>query len=121
MSATTDIFAISKLEHTGNAVKAALAINKDSEIFKGHFPGQPVVPGACMLQIVKDVLEIAMDAHVTLKKAGQLKFMSMITPDAADIKLEITYKSNESEIVATAALICDDLVCFKFQGSFIVL
>lgn len=121
MAATTDIFAITKIEHQSNSVHAALDINKDSEIFKGHFPGQPVVPGACMLQIVKNVLETALNNPLELKKAGYLKFISMIDPNVVrEVELEIVYKLDEKEITATAALTCDETVCFKFQGSFIV-
>jgi 3-hydroxyacyl-[acyl-carrier-protein] dehydratase len=120
MAATTDIFAITKIEHQSNSIHAALDVNKDSEIFKGHFPGQPVVPGACMLQIVKDVLETALNIQLQLKKAGHLKFISMIDPEVTlEVQMDITYKLSEKEIAATASLICDGAVCFKLQGSFI--
>jgi 3-hydroxyacyl-[acyl-carrier-protein] dehydratase len=120
MATITDIFTITKIEHQSNLVHASLDVNKDSEIFKGHFPGQPVVPGACMLQIVKDVLETALNIPLVLKKAGHLKFISMIDPRVArELQMEISYKLGEEEIIATASLICDAVVCFKFQGSFI--
>jgi 3-hydroxyacyl-[acyl-carrier-protein] dehydratase len=122
MAPTTDIFTITKIEHQSPSVHAALGINKNSEIFKGHFPGQPVVPGACMLQIVKDVLETALNIQLQLKKAGHLKFINMMDPRIArEVQMEISYKLGEKEIVVTASLICDRVVCFKFQGSFIVL
>ncbi len=67
------LFKISKLEHSDGIISAMLDINKDCDIFKGHFPGHPVVPGACMLQIVKDVLEEALKVSVRLKKGGSSK------------------------------------------------
>ncbi|MDB5122903.1 MAG: FabA-like domain protein [Mucilaginibacter sp.] len=122
MAATTDIFTITKIEHQNTSVRARLDINKDSEIFRGHFPGQPVVPGACMLQIVKDVLETALNIQLQLKKAGHLKFVSMIDPRVArEVQMEIDYKLSEEEIAVIASLICDAVVCFKFQGRFIAL
>jgi 3-hydroxymyristoyl/3-hydroxydecanoyl-(acyl carrier protein) dehydratase len=57
------LFNISKLEHQVGSISAVLDINRDCEIFKGHFPGQPIAPGACMLQIVKDILEKATSSH----------------------------------------------------------
>ena len=54
--ANNDLFSIEKVTHEDGAIKATLGINSDSEILKGHFPGHPVVPGACMLQITKEVL-----------------------------------------------------------------
>jgi len=64
------LFKISKLEHQEGVISAVLDINKDCDIFNGHFPGHPVVPGACMLQIVKEVLEKALETSLTVKKGG---------------------------------------------------
>jgi 3-hydroxyacyl-[acyl-carrier-protein] dehydratase len=115
------IFKISKLEHNDNVIIAALDINKGCDIFKGHFPGHPVVPGACMLQIVKEVLEAALDASLRLRKAEHLKFISMIDPgNTSSVALDIAYKIVEhGDISVVAKIITAEIVNFKFQGAFI--
>jgi 3-hydroxyacyl-[acyl-carrier-protein] dehydratase len=115
------LFKITKLEHNGNVITATLDINKDCDIFKGHFPGHPVVPGACMLQIVKEVLEVALDASLRLKKAEHLKFICMIDPgNTTVVALDIAYKVVEERgIKITAKLTTGETVNFKFQGTFI--
>jgi 3-hydroxyacyl-[acyl-carrier-protein] dehydratase len=114
------LFNISKLEHGDGVISAMLDINKDCEIFKGHFPGHPVVPGACMLQIVKEVLEKALEVSIRLKKADHLKFISMIDPgNTLSVALDIAYKIvEEGDIAVTAKLMNGEVVCFKFQGRF---
>jgi 3-hydroxyacyl-[acyl-carrier-protein] dehydratase len=120
MIIANDIFQTGSLEHVDNHIKALLIINPTSEIFKGHFPGHPVVPGVCILQIVKEVLEQALDVPLILKRADNLKFISMIEPGAAStVALEIAYKVADEIISLTAKMNNGDLVCFKFQGSFI--
>jgi 3-hydroxyacyl-[acyl-carrier-protein] dehydratase len=52
-----DFFIISKIETTEAEIKAELIINARHKIFEGHFPGQPVVPGVCMMQMVKEIIE----------------------------------------------------------------
>ncbi len=114
-----DIFIVGSLIHTDGIIKADLSINAHSSIFMGHFPGQPVVPGACMLQIVKDVLESTLGYSVQVKKAGNLKFIGMIDPlVTASVQLEINYQIDEEIINITAKLSDEDRVCFKMQGSF---
>jgi 3-hydroxyacyl-[acyl-carrier-protein] dehydratase len=115
------LFKISKLEHNDGIISARLDINKDCEIFKGHFPGHPVVPGACMLQIVKEVLEEALEVSLRLKKADHLKFISMIDPgNTLSVALDIAYKIvEEGDIGVIAKLMSGEVVCFKFQGKFI--
>ena len=34
-----------------------IIILEDSPIFKGHFPEYPVVPGVCLMQIIKELAE----------------------------------------------------------------
>jgi len=114
-----EIFIINNLEHTDSSIKAELVVNHQSNILKGHFPGQPVVPGACMLQLIKDVLESALDASLLLKKADHLKFINMIVPgDNQVVVLDVSYKTGES-ISVVAKLLIGEVVGFKFQGSFV--
>jgi len=117
------LFMISKLEHQDGSITAALDINMDCDIFNGHFPAHPVVPGACMLQIVKDVLERALDTSLRLRKADHLKFMTMIDPgNTQAVDLDLSYKFGEDGCInVVAKLSSGEVVCFKFQGRFVKL
>jgi len=116
-----DLFSIEEIKHEDGAIRATLGINADSEILKGHFPGHPVVPGACMLQITKEVLESILQTSLRLKKADQLKFMTMIDPASTPrVELDISYRHQDDDgVTATAKLSNADTVYFKLQGSFI--
>ena len=59
---------------------AVLLLNADHPIFAGHFPGQPVVPGACQLQIVQELLSHLLGGEYHLVKADQIKFLTPIDP-----------------------------------------
>ena len=115
------LFKITSLNQQKESIAAILEINKDSEIFRGHFPGQPVLPGACMLQIVKEVLEGALKSPVQLKKADQVKFLAIIDPHINNLlQLKFTYNSTDNKhFDVIAGITSQDTVCFKFKGLFI--
>jgi 3-hydroxyacyl-[acyl-carrier-protein] dehydratase len=117
------IFKIEEMQHDAGQIIVSLSINKDSGIFEGHFPGQPVVPGACMLQLVKDVLEEALHTPILLKKAGNIKFINMITPaNNPTAKLTISYKTiDDGSISVNASLLTGEVTCFKLQAVYIKL
>jgi 3-hydroxyacyl-[acyl-carrier-protein] dehydratase len=117
------IFKIEELKHDASQITASLSINKNSSIFEGHFPGQPVVPGACMVQLVKDVLEEALHMPILLKKAGNIKFINMITPaNNPTAKLTISYKlTDDGNINVNANLFSGEVTCFKLQAVYIKL
>lgn len=69
---------------------ANISINKEHEIFKGHFAHQPVLPGVCMLQISKEILEHHYQTKVIMPASGQIKFLKMVDPNVnATISIEV--------------------------------
>jgi 3-hydroxyacyl-[acyl-carrier-protein] dehydratase len=116
-----NMFKIARITHENAAIKAFFDVNFKHEIFAGHFPGQSVVPGACLLQLIKEVLEEALTSTLQLKKAGQLKFISMIVPGDDNLVLELSYKTIDDEISIIGKIANAEMICFKFQGSFIAL
>jgi 3-hydroxyacyl-[acyl-carrier-protein] dehydratase len=119
-SAHNDLFSIKNIAHEDGIILAVLRVNPDSEILKGHFPGHPVIPGACMLQTLKEVLEMGLDAPIALRKAASLKFMRLIDPlNTETVLLDIIYKFADQEAIEVIAkLSTEEVMCFKFQGSF---
>jgi 3-hydroxyacyl-[acyl-carrier-protein] dehydratase len=103
------------------SVSAVLAIDQQNDIFNGHFPGQPVVPGACMLQIVKEVLADALHRRIRLVKADNIKFLSLVQPLAGVLQLQINHQSTNTDIRINAGLSAGDLICMKLQATFAII
>jgi 3-hydroxyacyl-[acyl-carrier-protein] dehydratase len=120
-SASNNLFSIKNLAHEDGIILAVLRVNPDSDILKGHFPGHPVIPGACMLQTLKELLETGLKTPLLLTKATSLKFMRMIDPlNTESVLLDIVYKFAEpGTIEVTAKLSTEEMMCFKFQGAFV--
>jgi len=110
---------VSTVTETGRTT-AVLKINPDHEIFRGHFPGQPVVPGVCMMQIVKELLETATNRSLRLHTGLDLKFLSVIDPGKnSTIHAETDYTELASgDINVTARIFFNETTFFKFKGVF---
>ena len=116
----SSVFKISSINSTEGLISAALEIEVDHEIFNGHFPDQPVVPGACMVQLVKDVLEQKLDATLHLKIANNLKFLNLVNPqETTALHLQLNYITEDDQLKVNGELIAEDVVYFKFQGVFV--
>ena len=115
-----DFFTISSKQKENNSYKFILELNAMHNIFEGHFPGQPVVPGACMLQMLKEVTEIILDKKVQLTKADNLKFLQLINPNEhRTLQMDLTFNISEDGIANVSANLSNgSSVCFKFSGSF---
>jgi len=114
---TDPIFKILSINSTEGLISAALEIDPNHEIFNGHFPEQPVVPGACMVQLVKDILEIRLDTTLQLKIANNLKFLELIIPQiTTNLQLQLAYTIDVDLVRVNGDLVAEDVVYFKFQG-----
>lgn len=116
-----DFFNIIELEENTGEINALLEINAMHMIFEGHFPNQPVVPGVCMMQMVKEVIEQVLKKQTLLSSAAEMKFLAVIDPTQNNIiNTTIKYSLEESgKVKAVASLFKDELVHFKFKGCLI--
>jgi 3-hydroxyacyl-[acyl-carrier-protein] dehydratase len=113
-----DFFTINKMETASFTVQAELVLNASHKIFEGHFPGQPVVPGVCMMQMVKEILEQAIGEKTKLIQASEMKFLAVINPQETNmIQAFLKYALEENGIInLSAALQKEDLIYFKIKG-----
>lgn len=112
-----DFFTLVKHQSGHGFLEALVNINKDHPILKGHFPGRPVVPGVCMMQIVKELLEMQLQKTLQIREAENMKFLSVIDPDQdPEINVAINY-SIESEIIPiNATMFSGEVVFFKLKA-----
>ena len=54
--------------------------NEDCEIFKVHFPSQPIAPGGCVLDIAKELIEDFLNQKMSLKEARDIRFYGLLSP-----------------------------------------
>jgi 3-hydroxyacyl-[acyl-carrier-protein] dehydratase len=94
-----------------------VAFNKEHDIFKGHFPGQPVVPGVCMMEMVKEFLQQAMGKKLWLRDAGNVKFLQLITPDVQPL-ISISWNESEAGYQVNASFKTGASDLFKLSGKF---
>ena len=115
-----DFYTIKNLTTVDSAVNAELELNASHKIYEGHFPGQPVTPGVCMMQMVKEIIETVLQRETSLVRASEMKFLLMIIPGENNIiNAQIKYSIDENEgIHVIAALLKDNTTYFKFKGLF---
>jgi 3-hydroxyacyl-[acyl-carrier-protein] dehydratase len=116
-----DFFTINDTVTSETEIWAELLINSNHKIFEGHFPNQPVVPGVCMMQMMKEILESIIGKETNLTQAADMKFLAVINPLENNlIHASIKYAADETGAInVVASFYKDELVHFKFKGQFV--
>ena len=113
------LYKTTSFEYENNQVNAEIVINKDHEIFKGHFPDNPVMPGVCMIQIIKELTEKALDLSLFLEKSRNIKFMALINPyKNPNLKLELNISKEGDKFKVKNITKMDQVIALKFNGTF---
>ena len=113
-----DFYTILQTIPTPGVVKARIAINKNHRIFEGHFPGLPVVPGVCMLQIVREIMEVTGGKELKISQADNMKFLSVINPEHNnEVDLVINYTVDEEKLSINATLFAGTVTFFKLKAT----
>ncbi|WP_114790359.1 3-hydroxyacyl-ACP dehydratase [Niabella yanshanensis] len=115
-----NLYKLDSFDNDAQKAVASVTLNAQHKIFEGHFPGQPVLPGVCQLQMVKELLERATGQNLFLSEAGNCKFLQMIDPTQTNVLvITIDYKAEGETVACNAVIKSGDAVYLKMNGKFI--
>lgn len=117
-----DFYTVEKLENVSEGkYNAVVLLNSQHDIFKGHFPGNPVTPGVCMMQIIKELSQEIVGSDLFMTSSSNVKFMALINPEInPKLKLELEISGDlASEIKVKNTSSFDDTVALKLTNNYI--
>ncbi len=74
---------ISSTELEGEFI-TEVRINKDHELYNGHFPDRPVTPGVILMQLFKEEAERRSNKKLQLATSANVKFMAVVDPNVCE-------------------------------------
>lgn len=91
-----DIYSIKDLNQLEGSVEYKVLINPSHEVYKLHFPDHPVTPGACILEILKDLSEKFLKKNLSVETIKNIKYLDAIIPND-DLLLSINLKIKKQD------------------------
>jgi 3-hydroxyacyl-[acyl-carrier-protein] dehydratase len=80
MKLLNNLYTISERETTFLPVRYDVSLQEKSLIYQAHFPGEPITPGVCIIQIAKELLEDYAQKRYQIKTIKNVKFLNVISP-----------------------------------------
>ena len=75
-----DLFITQSITETENGFEAVLRCNSEHLIYQVHFPGNPITPGACLLQTAGELLQRKLGRPLYLKASKNIKYLNVLIP-----------------------------------------
>ncbi len=113
-----NFYSIIEFVDSEGVINAQIELNPNHEIFKGHFPNQPIVPGVCMIQIIKELFATNRSQNYSLLKSSQIKFLKLLIPKEKEtVRVSITHsKQNDNGYLINATISNSDGVILKLSN-----
>ena len=100
-------------------LRLQVRINAQHALFNGHFPGRPVVPGVCVLAMIKDVLQQHFAKDLLLRTCTSSKFLRPIDPLLMpNLDLRVDYTRRDFLLDFVASVQHDQQVLCRVAGCF---
>lgn len=102
----------------GQTFHVTADFNPAHEIFKGHFPDLPVVPGVCQTQMLVETLSHLLKRNLEIKIAHHIKFLALLNPTKVkELAMEIKIVREEGNVLSIHAIYSSgEEMFFRFKG-----
>lgn len=91
----------------------SIELNPSHEIYTGHFPNNPVTPGVCLTQMVKETIEYITHKKLMMITGDNLKFTAILNPiEHPNAIITLTLKNKENGILQVDSTISSGEISF---------
>mgnify|MGYP004451969667 CR=1 FL=1 len=108
MKLKDNLFNIQEKNITEDAARYAITLNSKSVIYTAHFPGHPITPGVCVIQIVKELLEDYTGKNLSISSISNAKFLSVIQPCEQILSVTLSKVNEENGIYSLQSIISEE-------------
>lgn len=75
-----NLYVIEGQQSGESSVSYDIRLQPDHTIYRAHFPGEPITPGVCVIQMAKELLEDHLQRPLAIKAVKNVKFLAVISP-----------------------------------------
>lgn len=87
---------IDKKETDPETFSYTIAFIPECEIYRIHFPGNPVTPGTCLVETGRELFESHLDKRLNIKTINGLKIMIPVNPLIyPEVEIKFNIKQND--------------------------
>lgn len=80
MKLQNSLYCIVSKEEVEASVSYDIQLDASHFIYQAHFPGEPITPGVCIIQIAKELLEDVVGERLLIQAVKNVKFLHVISP-----------------------------------------
>lgn len=104
-----------------SAIRAVIMLNGAHPVFEGHFPGNPILPGVCTVQIIEEMMEASFGKPLLMTGAESIKYLGFINPEVMtelEFRIQLKDSADRCMIACAATVSAKGITVCSLKGSF---
>ncbi|MDR2979445.1 MAG: hypothetical protein LBV02_03245 [Bacteroidales bacterium] len=94
----SDFYNINDKHIESSTARYNISFNREHPIYRAHFPEHPITPGACLIQICKELTENMIGESLFLQTVKNVKFLKIIDPtEVVDVSVSLSVIKQECD------------------------
>ena len=119
MKLNNNLYNIISRNLSDSPISYVIQLDANHFIYKAHFPGEPITPGVCVLQIAKELLEDYLGKELNIQSVKNVKFLGVISPvEISHVKYvfeKVINDTNKNVINVQSLVLSDNNVLTKLS------
>jgi len=116
-----NLYTIVSQEQNEASAVFQVRLHPEWPIYKAHFPGHPITPGVCIVQMVQELLQDLVHRDLCLIEAKNVKYVSIVSPEEIT-ELTVTFSKIEEQpegrLKVQAQVASGETLCTKLSVTF---
>ena len=109
MTLRNNLYTIESRAAEGPETRFCIRLNPECFIYKAHFPGYPITPGVCIVQMAAELLSEASGVDGRISGVRNAKFLAPVQPGGGTMQATVSNIKVSSSGVTTAQV--------RFEGA----
>jgi 3-hydroxyacyl-[acyl-carrier-protein] dehydratase len=120
MNFLDNLFPTQSITETDDGFEAVVRCNPEHPVYRAHFPGNPITPGACLLQTAGALMQQKMGRPLFLKSSKNIKYLSILIPaEGKEVKFCFSHVAeSETECKAQVVIADENTIYTKMSLTF---
>lgn len=111
-----NFYRVITIDQSEDNYRIEVELFSDHQIYKGHFPQQPVVPGVCTLTIIKECIGKILSSNVIFESIKECKYVSALLPQE-NLRVIINLTVVDNKINATVIKVDGQQTVLKLKAN----
>ena len=106
---------------TANDAVYLCELNPDCDVYRGHFPGKPVSPGVCNIEMIRECTEILVGQDLKIDTIKQCRLTAVASPSICpkvDVKVNVAHIEGTDTFNVVATIADSEKSYMELKGTF---